>query len=234
MRLIRTVTLPIAMLPALLAAAPAWEAAPAQSSQAEKAAAAPVLTFSPATLDLGELVVGTSGTAPLTITNASDSPVTIEAIKAGCGCTKVTDPPKGPIAPGGSFTVQVTLDPGTKPGVDLVKQVHVLLAGGRTETMQIKARVKPAVPGAAVETGPTVAMFRLPAADATAQDDVIRAIDAGLPQDGRSAEFRMRLHRESGMLFVHGTTEDLDAVRTAVRALPASAGVRESRSASGS
>jgi hypothetical protein len=44
----------------------------------------------------------------------------------------------------------------------------------------------------------------------------------------------MRLHRESGMLFVHGTTEELDAVRAAVRALPASAGVRESRSASGS
>jgi hypothetical protein len=44
----------------------------------------------------------------------------------------------------------------------------------------------------------------------------------------------MRLHRESGMLFVHGTTEELDAVRAAVRALPASAGVRESHSASGS
>ena len=243
MRLIPAVTLPIALLPAMLAAAPAWQSAPASSSQAEKAVAAPVLKFSPATLELGELVIGTPGRGTLTITNASDAPITIEAIKAGCGCTKVSDPPKGPIAPGASFTVDVTLDPGTKPGVELVKPVHVLLAGGRTESMQVKARVKPAEPGTAYEVESPVALFRLPAvpADATdraaaeaGQDGVIRAIDAGLAPGTRSPEFRMRLHRESGMLFVHGTTEDLDAVRTAVRALPASAGVRESRSASGS
>ncbi|MFM8783848.1 MAG: hypothetical protein ACKOFI_01510, partial [Phycisphaerales bacterium] len=85
--------------------------------------------------------------------------------------------------------------------------------------------------------------FRLPAVPAdvadrasaeAGQDAVIRAIDGGLVSGARSPEFRMRLHRESGMLFVHGTTEELDAVRSAVRALPASAGVRESRSASGS
>jgi hypothetical protein len=171
-------------------------------------ATAPVLKFSPATLELGELVIGTPGKGTLTITNASDTPITIEAIKAGCGCTKVSDPPKGPIAPGASFTVDVTLDPGT-----------------------------------AHEVESPVALFRLPAVPADAadraaaeagQDGVIRAIDAGLAPGTRSPEFRMRLHRESGMLFVHGTTEELDAVRAAVRALPASAGVRESHSASGS
>jgi hypothetical protein len=39
----------------------------------------------------------------------------------------------------------------------------------------------------------------------------------------------MRLHRESGMLFVHGDAADVDAVRVAVRTLPADAGVRESK-----
>jgi hypothetical protein len=38
----------------------------------------------------------------------------------------------------------------------------------------------------------------------------------------------MRLHRETGMLFVHGTPEDLAATREAVRALPPSSAVRES------
>ena len=94
MRLIPAVTLPIALLPAMLAAAPAWQSAPASSSQAEKAVAAPVLKFSPATLELGELMIGTPGKGTLTITNASDAPITIEAIKAGCGCTKVSDPPR--------------------------------------------------------------------------------------------------------------------------------------------
>jgi hypothetical protein len=41
----------------------------------------------------------------------------------------------------------------------------------------------------------------------------------------------MRLHRESGMLFVHGSVEELKAVRKAVKALPADSGVRESTEA---
>ena len=135
MNLIQTIALPIAALPALLAAAPATPAA-APSAQAGQLAAAPVLRFSPATLELGELVIGTPGKGTLTITNASDAPITIEAIKAGCGCTKVSDPPKGPIAPGGSFTVDVTLDPGTKPGVELVKPVHDSSPNGQSSSVR--------------------------------------------------------------------------------------------------
>ena len=36
-------------------------------------------------------------------------------------------PPKDPVAAGASFTVDVTMDPGTKPGVALVKPVHVTM-----------------------------------------------------------------------------------------------------------
>jgi hypothetical protein len=38
----------------------------------------------------------------------------------------------------------------------------------------------------------------------------------------------MRLHRESGMLFVHGSDEDIAAVRDSVRSLPSPNLVRES------
>ena len=83
-------------------------------------------------------------------------------------------------------------------------------------------------------------MFRLPAAAASdpkrsaieaEQDALIRGIDAGMPASVRSVEFRMRLHRESGMLFVHGSSDELQAVRKAVKALPAGSAVRESTGA---
>ena len=202
---------------------------------AASAASAQVLRFSPAVLDLGEMAVGTPKAATLTVTNASDAPVTIESVKAGCGCTTVSDPPKGPVAPGGSFTLQVTLDPGAKPGVDLVKTVNMVLAGGKVETMQIKARVKDAAPGD--KPAELVVLFRLPPAASEdprraeverTQDSLIREIDAGMADAARSEGFRMRLHRETGMLFVHGSAEDLEAIREAVRALPPSSGVRES------
>ncbi|MBM4006478.1 MAG: DUF1573 domain-containing protein [Planctomycetes bacterium] len=292
---------------------------------ATPAAAAPSasLTFSPATLDLGEMIAGQPKTAPLTITNAGDAPITIASLKGGCGCTTITGTPTDVIAPGASFTVQVTVDPGMKTGLELKKPVHVVLADGRAQSMQVVGRVKTVVKvspdaielsapvdakaptvtlsrmdGAAFKvTGATpagviamptsdkpaksfelrvdtkawekagrptaitlttdqadapkvavsikaseaVTMFRLPApegeGDRTAieasQDALIQRIDAGLASAERSSQFEMRLHRETGMLFVHGSEDDLDAVRAAVRALPASSGVRESKPAPG-
>jgi hypothetical protein len=85
-----------------------------------------------------------------------------------------------------------------------------------------------------VKFADAVAMFRLPAAafgstqEESRQDALLHAIDAKIPEGDRSAQFRMRLHRESGMLFVHGTASDLETVRSAVRSLPAASGVRES------
>jgi hypothetical protein len=88
-----------------------------------------------------------------------------------------------------------------------------------------------------IKASEAVTMFRLPAPEGesdrtsveAAQDALIHRIDAGLGSTTRSPEFAMRLHRESGMLFVHGTADDLDAVRAVVRTLPASSGVREAR-----
>ena len=208
---------------------PGQEPAPAGAP----AAAPRVLRFAPETIEYGEVDPGTPVTATLTITNISNAPVTVEAIKGGCGCTTVTAPTNQPIAPGASFTVSVTMDPGTKPGMSLVKPVHVTIAGGGVQSMQIKAKVK----GTPVPPAETVTLFRLPApaGDADRADVereqymIIRAIDARVAKDARSWRFRMRLHRESGMLFVHGDAADVDAVRAAVRKLPADAGVRESK-----
>ena len=98
----------------------------------------------PETLELGELTVETPKTVQLTVTNNGTSAITVESMKAGCGCTKISDAPKTPIAPGASFTVDVTVDPGKKGGVDLSKTMSVVFVGGHTETVTIKGRVKPA------------------------------------------------------------------------------------------
>lgn len=311
-------------------------AAPASGRSIAPAAAAAqssVLRFEPPTLDLGEMIAGQPKTASLTVTNTGTAAVTVRSMKGGCGCTRLTEPPKDAISPGASFSVEVTVDPGMRTGIELRKPVHVVLADGSTQTMYVVGRVKTVIlvdpeaidVAAAIEAGVSslakavegsaqaaqvsiesvdrapfrvtgsnpagiltvlagetpstgfelvfdheawrkagrpasvslstdradareiaipikasdaVAMFRLPrseggraaakSADAV-QDTLIRAIDAGLAQDALSTQFRMRFHRESGMLFVHGTASDLDAVRAAVRALPASSDVRESQ-----
>lgn len=310
-----------AALTGLAVASTARPAAVASPGVVANAAAVRTLRFSPEVLDLGELTIGTPGKATMTVTNAGDAPVAIAAIKPACGCTKVSDAPKVAVAPGASFDIEVSLDPGKKPGLHLVRKVHVELADGSTESFEIVARVKTAVriepavleasssidpdrmtlslasvdgtdfavtgvvpagvlsPADARSTRGSIslavdsaaweaagrpttivlttdradapelvvpvrstdaaAMFRLPAAAGgvavrarleAQQDALIREIDALLGAASKSPQFRMRLHRESGMLFVHGTAQDLDAVRGAVAALPASHGVRESGS----
>ena len=110
-----------------LAAAP-FDGADRGSPPIEPSSAAPrMLRFAPETIEYGEVEPGKPVTAKLTITNISGAPITVEGIKGGCGCTTVTAPPKDPVAAGASFTVDVTMDPGTKPGVALVKPVHVTM-----------------------------------------------------------------------------------------------------------
>lgn len=307
-----TVGLAAFALPAMAAYDTVPQRPPAEAATSQPTA----LRFEPATLDLGEMIAGEPKTATLTVVNASDAPVSIASMKGGCGCTTLSAFPKEPIAPGGSFSVEVTVDPGMRTGIDLRKPVHVRLADGRVETMHVVGRVKTVIAitpeqveavgslagstasvalasvdgGAFRVTGSApagiasladarassnrhdlavdleaweragrpasitlttdradaprlaipikfadaVAMFRMPAAEIgsvgieSAQDAILRELDARLPTAARSKQFRMRLHRESGMLFVHGTAEDLEAVRQAVRGLPPSSGVRES------
>lgn len=285
-------------------------------------AAEKAVRHAPEVLDLGEMIVGQPKTAPYTVRNAGTEPLVVESIKGGCGCTTVSAAPKEPLAPGASFTVQVTVDPGKRGGIDLAKPLYVTYAGGVVESAQIKGRIRavaavvpstidaidvskttarvsidsidgrpfrvigvapegilalPAqlapervprsglelafsydawdragrpgtlvvstdLPGAAeivvpVRSSDAVSMFRLPslqgegasrAETEAAQTAIVDRIDAGITDMARSVQFRMKLHRESGMLFVHGTEAEVEEVRRVVRALPPSMGVRES------
>lgn len=98
----------------------------------------------PETLDFGELTAGTPKTVKLTVTNNTGSSLSVETMKAGCGCTKISDAPKTAIAPGASFTVDVTVDPGSKTGVDLSKTMTIAFVGGHIEKIAIKGKVKAA------------------------------------------------------------------------------------------
>jgi hypothetical protein len=124
---------------------------------------------------------------------------------------------------GASSRIELTLD--LEAWERAGRPSTVLLSTDRADARQV------AIP---VKFADAVAMFRLPAAglgsrqDESAQDALVREIDARISAKSRSEQFRMRLHRESGMLFVHGTASDLDAVRAVVRSLPPSSGVRES------
>jgi hypothetical protein len=275
-----------------------------------------MLRFTPETLDLGEMISGKPKTGTLTITNITNAPLTIAKIKGACGCTTISAAPKDAVPAGGSFTVQITVDPGSKTGIDLSKAVHFQIDGAGVQSMNVIGHVKTVVrvspdvvdatllpegadaivtlesvdaaafsitaiepvgfvdlPSGAhtthqltidwkkwaaagrpakltvltdktdattlvvpIKASPAIAMFRLPAAlpESTerlaiesAQDQVIHAIDDAITVTGHTEEFKVRIHRETGMLFVHGTEREVTAVRQAVRALPASAGVRE-------
>jgi Protein of unknown function (DUF1573) len=309
----------IAILTSLVLSGAPFAAVPTAggpASAVSQAAPATFLRFAPASFDLGELIAGKPKTATLTVTNITKGPITVERIKGACGCTTISAPPTGPVAAGSSFTVDITIDPGTKTGVDLVKAVHFMLDGNRTQSMNVLGHVKTVVhvspdvvdasrvPAGAdavvtletldktdfsvtaiepanvvdrpqgksaqqkltidfarweaagrpakltvstdkadaetlvipIKAAPAVVLYRLPAAAPSspdretievAQDAIIHAIDARIADSERSTAFRMRLHRETGMLFLHGTQADVSKVREAVKELPESAGIRE-------
>ena len=69
-----------------------------------------VVTLTPATLDLGQFSTSEKGSGSVTLTNTSDSPVTIERAKASCGCT-TSDFKQGTVLqPGETTDVSVTMN----------------------------------------------------------------------------------------------------------------------------
>ena len=139
-----TTILPLALALALVPAAGGTSPADSIGLRHDAITADASARCTPETLDLGELTAGTPKTVTLTVTNNTGSSLTVETMKAGCGCTKISDAPKTAIAPGASFTVDVTVDPGSKTGVDLSKTMTVAFVGGHIETIAIKGKVKAA------------------------------------------------------------------------------------------
>jgi len=193
-------------------------------ARADASLAASSLRFEPAILDLGEMSVGQTGSGKVTVTNTSDAPITIARIVPACGCTKASAAPIEEVKPGASFDVEFTLDAGKRPGVELKRKVAFHVEGAGVATFELKASIRP---DAAHEHGkPFVSLIRLKPASAAAregresaereQDAAILAIDAALERAGAVDGIRMKLHRESGALFVHGTAHQIEVAERTI------------------
>ena len=100
------------------------------------------LAFDPPSVEFGPMYVGKTRHASVKVTNASDAPVTISRTIPGCSCTKASDPPKEPLAPGASFVVDVSLDGGDYGGAKLKKVVNFLIEGRPTEFLWLHGDVQ--------------------------------------------------------------------------------------------
>lgn len=101
-----------------------------------------VLAFDPPSVEFGSMYVGKTRHASVKVTNTSDAPVTISRTIPGCPCTKASDPPKDPLAPGASFTIDVSLDGGDYGGAKLRKVVNFLIEGRPTEFLWLHGEVQ--------------------------------------------------------------------------------------------
>jgi hypothetical protein len=124
------------------AANPPTVQSPAGQSPAPEATQPTVLTFDPPSVEFGAMFVGKTRHATVKVTNTSDGPVTISRTIPGCLCTKSSDPPKDPLAPGASFTIDVSLDGGDYGGTKLRKVVNFLIDGRPTEFLWLHGEVQ--------------------------------------------------------------------------------------------
>lgn len=142
---------PAAPPPAAAPAAPTPNTAAAQAASGHVAppqtggvdpAPPTVLVFDPPSVEFGAMYVGKTRHATVRVTNSSDVPVLISRTIPGCSCTKATDPPKEPLAPGASFTIDVSLDGGDFGGAKLRKVVNFLIEGRPTEFLWLHGDVQ--------------------------------------------------------------------------------------------
>jgi len=101
-----------------------------------------VLAFDPPSVEFGPMYVGKTRHASVKVTNSSDAPVMMSRIIPGCPCTKASDPPKEPLPPGASFTIDVSLDGGDYGGAKLRKVVNFLIEGRQTEFLWLHGDVQ--------------------------------------------------------------------------------------------
>ena len=87
-----------------------------------------VLQIEPSVLNLGQFATNETKAATVTLTNISDSAVTIERAKTSCGCTTTGLDPGTVIAPGESVEVNISLRGGSRAQV-LNKTVSFIVAG---------------------------------------------------------------------------------------------------------
>jgi len=133
-------------------------------------------------------------------------------------------------APGASFTVQVTVDPGMKTGLELKKPVHVVLADGRAQSMQVVGRVKTVVKvrpdaielSAPVDAkAPTVTLSRMDGAAFKVTGATPAGVIAMPTSDKPAKSFELRVdtkawEKASRPTAITLTTDQADAPKVAV------------------
>lgn len=117
-------------------------AAAAAQAPAADATQPTALAFDPPSVEFGAMYVGKTRHAKVKVTNSSADPVTISNAIPGCSCTKVSEVPKEPLAPGASVTIEVSLDGGDYGGTKLRKVVNFLIDGRPTEFLWLNGEVQ--------------------------------------------------------------------------------------------
>lgn len=91
----------------------------------------------PASLDLGDIATGDTGTGSVLIRNNGDQEVTIERIKCSCGCTSAKLAPNTVLKPGEETPMEVKLKGGTRAAV-LTKTCRLIVQNQQPVIMQVR------------------------------------------------------------------------------------------------
>lgn len=88
-----------------------------------------IVRVTPAELDLGIGEAGKPKAGKLWLINTGSTPMQIERAKVACGCTTITRFEIGPLAPGASMLVELTMTAPEKPGESKTKSVTFFIQG---------------------------------------------------------------------------------------------------------
>ncbi len=102
--------------------------------------AGPAIRFEPQTLDLGEMVVQVPSRGTVRLVNVTDAPVRIERSVPRCGCTALGTP-DAPIAPGEFAELEITMSPGSRPGIRLSKNITFVIEGYEPQVYTVGGNV---------------------------------------------------------------------------------------------
>jgi ankyrin repeat protein len=110
-------------------------------SRPDSGAAVLDLTFDPADgLDLGQMQPGVPKTGVVKLTNNGTNSVQIKKAVASCGCT-TPNWPRGPIGPGETAEIEITLKPTLKQGQKLNKRVTLQMMAGPPQVIKVGGEV---------------------------------------------------------------------------------------------
>jgi hypothetical protein len=113
-------------------------------AQTAPATKGPILTFENGQdgtdVDYGNIENGSDRVRKVKFTNTGNEPLVINSATASCGCT-VPSPPKDPILPGESATIDISYDT-SRPG-PINKTVTIRTAHGKEHYIRVLGTVKP-------------------------------------------------------------------------------------------